>query len=153
MTADSTVTEPIAAAATTTTFADIAIVGGGLAGSLAASVLARAGHRVALVDKRAVYPDEFRVEKIGGQQLEMLRRLGFIRSLASVACPYDRVLNVREGKVVDVSVGQAYGLPYAGLVAMFANATFLDAARSSGRSGGRSPSAMPENIPRWSSRS
>ncbi|WP_027548916.1 NAD(P)/FAD-dependent oxidoreductase [Bradyrhizobium sp. WSM2254] len=118
MTADSTVTEPIAAAATTTTFADIAIVGGGLAGSLAASVLARVGHRVALVDKRAVYPDEFRVEKIGGQQLEMLRRLGFIRGLASVACPYDRVLNVREGKVVDVSVGQAYGLPYAGLVAM-----------------------------------
>lgn len=118
MTADSTVTEPISAAGTATMFADIAIVGGGLAGSLAASVLARAGHRVALVDKRAVHPDEFRVEKIGGQQLEMFRRLGFIDALANAGCSYDRVLNVREGKVVDVSVGQAYGLRYADLVAM-----------------------------------
>lgn len=97
---------------------DIAIVGGGLAGSLAAAVLARAGHRVALVDKRRVHPEEFRVEKIGGQQLEMLRKLGFLHALESVACGYDRVLNIREGKVVDVSVGQAYGFSYADLVAM-----------------------------------
>ncbi|MCK1383194.1 NAD(P)/FAD-dependent oxidoreductase [Bradyrhizobium sp. 21] len=118
MTADRSLTEPMAAAGTSTIVADIAIVGGGLAGSLAAAVLARAGHRVALIDKRAIYPDEFRVEKIGGHQLELFRRLGFIRGLESVACPYDRVLNIREGKVVDVSVGQAYGLPYADLVAM-----------------------------------
>lgn len=111
-------TEPIEATDTATMIVDIAIVGGGLAGSLSAAVLARAGHRVALVDKRAVYPDEFRVEKIGGHQLEMFRRLGFIRGLESAACSYDRVLNVREGKVVDVSVGQACGLPYADLVAM-----------------------------------
>ncbi|MBR0815796.1 FAD-dependent monooxygenase [Bradyrhizobium diazoefficiens] len=110
MTADRTVTEPIAA--------DIAIVGGGLAGSLAAAVLARAGHRIALIDKRAVYPDEFRVEKIGGPQLAMLRKLGFLTALETIACRYDRVLNIREGKVVDVSVGQAYGFPYADLVAM-----------------------------------
>lgn len=118
MTADRTAAEPIAAAGAATTAVDVAIVGGGLAGSLAAAVLARAGHRVVLIDKRAVYPEEFRVEKIGGHQLEMFRRLGFIRGLESVASPYDRVLNIREGKVVDVSVGQAYGLPYADLVAM-----------------------------------
>lgn len=110
MTTDRARTEAIAT--------DIAIVGGGLAGSLAAAVLARAGHRVALVDKRAVHPEEFRVEKIGGQQLEMLRKLGFLHALESVACRYDRVLNIREGKVVDVSVGQAYGFSYADLVAM-----------------------------------
>lgn len=105
-------------AGTETIATDIAIVGGGLAGSLAAAVLARAGHRVALVDKRAVHPEEFRVEKIGGQQLEMLRKLGFLHALESVACGYDRVLNIREGKVVDLSVGQAYGFSYADLVAM-----------------------------------
>src|SRR3569832_983951 len=104
MTADKTVTEPI--------IVDIAIVGGGLAGSLAAAVLARAGHRIALIDKRAVYPDEFRVEKIGGHQLGMLRKLGFLDALERVASRYDQVLNIREGKVVDVSVGQAYGFPY-----------------------------------------
>lgn len=116
MTADRAAAEPATSGAAMAV--DVAIVGGGLAGSLAAAVLARAGHRVALVDKRAVYPEEFRVEKIGGHQLEMFRRLGFLRGLESVASPYDRVLNIREGKMVDVSVGQAYGLPYADLVAM-----------------------------------
>ncbi|MCP3398553.1 NAD(P)/FAD-dependent oxidoreductase [Bradyrhizobium sp. CCGB20] len=116
MTTDRTVTEPIDTAGTAAV--DIAIVGGGLAGSLAAAVLARAGHRVALVDKRAVHPDEFRVEKLGGQQLEMFRKLGFLHALENVACRYDRVLNIREGKVVDVSVGQSYGFSYANLVAM-----------------------------------
>lgn len=118
MTTDRTAAGPTAAPGAATTAVDVAIVGGGLAGSLAAAVLARAGHRVVLIDKRAVYPEEFRVEKIGGHQLQMFRRLGFIRGLESVASPYDRVLNIREGKVVDVSVGQAYGLPYADLVAM-----------------------------------
>src|SRR4051795_11337085 len=112
MTADSNVPEPIAAAGTSTIIADIAIVGGGLAGSLAAAVLARAGHRVVMIDKRAVYPEEFRVEKLAGQQLDILRRLGFIRELEAIACSYEHVLNIREGKVVDVSIGQAYGLSY-----------------------------------------
>jgi len=118
MTTDRAVTKPGDIAGIATIVADIAIVGGGLAGSLAAAVLARAGHRVALIDKRAVHPDEFRVEKIGGQQLEMFRKLGFLEALENVACRYDRVLNIREGKVVDVSVGQAYGFSYANLVAM-----------------------------------
>jgi 2-polyprenyl-6-methoxyphenol hydroxylase-like FAD-dependent oxidoreductase len=110
--------EPIAVKECQTTVADVAIVGGGLAGSLAAAVLARAGYRVALIDKRAVYPEEFRVEKISGQQVDILRRLGFIDELEAVACPYAGVLNIREGKVIDVSGGLSYGLPYAGLVAM-----------------------------------
>lgn len=118
MTTDGAVTEPIDEGETATVVSDIAVVGGGLAGSLAAAVLARAGHRVALVDKRAIYPDEFRVEKIGGHQLELFRKLGFLNALEDVACRYDQVLNIREGKVVDVSVGQAYGFPYADLVAM-----------------------------------
>src|SRR5436309_2239057 len=110
--------EPRAPEAVDAIATDIAIVGGGLAGSLAAAVLARAGHRVVMVDKRAVYPEEFRVEKIAGQQLDSLRRLGFVRDLAAVACSYDNVLNIREGRVVDVSAGQAYGLSYDRLVAM-----------------------------------
>src|SRR3954470_3339242 len=111
-------TEPHVAAADDAMVTDVAIVGGGLAGSLAAAVLARAGHRVVMIDKRAVFPEEFRVEKLAGQQLDILRRLGFIRELEAVACPYDRVLNIREGKVVDMSIGQAYGLCYDRLVAM-----------------------------------
>jgi len=111
-------TEPRVAAADDAIVTDVAIVGGGLAGSLAAAVLARAGHSVVMIDKRAVFPEEFRVEKLAGQQLEILRRLGFIRELEAAACPYDRVLNIREGRLVDVSTGQAYGLSYDRLVAM-----------------------------------
>src|SRR4051812_3108582 len=111
-------TEPRAAGPDEAMITDIAIVGGGLAGSLAAAVLARAGHQVVLIDKRAVYPEEFRVEKIAGPQLEILRRLGFVHELEAVACSYDHVLNIRDGKLVDVSVGQAYGLSYDRLVAM-----------------------------------
>jgi 2-polyprenyl-6-methoxyphenol hydroxylase-like FAD-dependent oxidoreductase len=118
MIVNETLAEPIAASESQTIVADVAIVGAGLAGSLAAAVLARAGYRIALIDKRAVYPQEFRVEKIGGEQLEILGRLGFVSALKAAACSYDRVLNIREGKVVDVSVGQAYGISYAGLVAM-----------------------------------
>ena len=97
---------------------DVAIVGGGLAGSLAAAVLARSGYRVVLIDKRAVYPEEFRVEKISGQQVDSFRRLGFLDALSSLACSYDRTLNIRDGRLVDVSTGLNFGIPYADLVAM-----------------------------------
>ena len=102
----------------TTITADVAIVGGGLAGSIATAVLTRAGYRVALIDKRAVYPEEFRVEKLAGQQVEILRRLGLLDAFAKTACSFDAVLNVRRGKVVDVSRGASYGLHYAPLVAI-----------------------------------
>src|SRR3978361_474162 len=86
--------DSITATESETIVTDVAIVGGGLAGSLAAAVLARAGHRIVLIDRRAVYPEEFRVEKIAGRQLNMLRKLGFVRELEAVACSYDRVLNI-----------------------------------------------------------
>jgi 2-polyprenyl-6-methoxyphenol hydroxylase-like FAD-dependent oxidoreductase len=41
---------------------EIAIVGAGLAGSVLALVLARRGHRVAIVDPHASYPPDFRCE-------------------------------------------------------------------------------------------
>lgn len=112
------VTRPVAASEPHTIETDIAIVGGGLAGSLAGAVLMRAGYRVVVIEKRAIQPDEFRVEKIAGQQVDGLRRLGFIAEVEAVASSYDHVLNIRDGRLVDVSTSQAYGLPYADLVAM-----------------------------------
>src|SRR4051812_12247540 len=97
---------------------DIAVVGGGLAGSLAAVVLGRAGYRVALVDRHAVYPSEFRVEKLAGDQVSLLRRLGLIDSVAAKANRYDEVVNVRRGRVIDRSYGEQYGILYNDLVAL-----------------------------------
>src|SRR6266576_718820 len=48
-------------------YTDIAIVGGGLAGSTAAAMLGRAGIPAILIDPHPVYPPDFRVEKLAGR--------------------------------------------------------------------------------------
>jgi len=49
---------------------DVAIVGGGFAGSLCAAMLGRAGIDVAMIDPHQVYPPEFRCEKLDGPQMQ-----------------------------------------------------------------------------------
>jgi 2-polyprenyl-6-methoxyphenol hydroxylase-like FAD-dependent oxidoreductase len=49
-------------------YTDIAIIGGGLAGSTAAAMLGRAGIPTILIDPHQVYPFDFRVEKISGDE-------------------------------------------------------------------------------------
>ena len=95
---------------------DIAIIGGGLSGSLAAVVLGRAGYRVTLIDRQAAYPPEFRVEKIAGDQVESLGRLGLLDAIAAASVRFDRVLSVRGDRVIKWSHGPNYGLPYQDLV-------------------------------------
>src|SRR5580692_10800918 len=51
---------------------DVAILGGGLAGSLAAAMLGRAGIDCVLVDPHEIYPDDFRCEKLDGPQVAIL---------------------------------------------------------------------------------
>src|SRR6478736_4992608 len=57
-------------------YTDIAIVGGGLAGSTAAAMLGRAGIAAVLIDPHTIYPPELRCEKLGGEQLDLLRKTG-----------------------------------------------------------------------------
>ena len=58
-------------------YTDIAIIGGGLAGSTAAAMLGRAGIACALIDPHEVYPFDFRVEKLSGhEQLDRFCRTG-----------------------------------------------------------------------------
>ena len=56
--------------------ADVAIVGGGLAGSTAAAMLGRAGIGAVLIDPHQRYPKDFRCEKLDAAQVRLLRRTG-----------------------------------------------------------------------------
>jgi len=49
-------------------YTDIAIIGGGLAGSTAAAMLGRAGISTIVIDPHPVYPFDFRVEKLSGDE-------------------------------------------------------------------------------------
>jgi 2-polyprenyl-6-methoxyphenol hydroxylase-like FAD-dependent oxidoreductase len=91
---------------------DIAIAGGGIAGSLAAVVLGRAGYRVALIDLHHVYPPEFRCEKLTGDQLDLLRGLGLFDCLTAVSKPIQQMCVARFGKLVDRLNSEEHGFFY-----------------------------------------
>lgn len=95
---------------------DIAIVGGGLSGTIAAIVLARTGARVTLIDRNEVAPPEFRVEKLGGEQLVKLEQLGLLDVLAAHSTRFDRSVNVRHGRLVDHTDIRYQGIFYDDLV-------------------------------------
>lgn len=97
---------------------DVAIVGGGLGGSASAALLGRAGLRVALLDLHARYPRDFRVEKVAGDQIALLERLGLLESVAAGSSPFREVVNVHAGRVLDRTRSQHYGISYEDLVAI-----------------------------------
>ena len=98
------------------TLFDVVVVGGGLAGTIAATVLAEQGHKVALIDRHAEYPPDFRAEQIVGAQAETLRRLGLFDVLVANAMPVDSVLDARAGRVIGRTDKEHYGLPYEAMV-------------------------------------
>jgi 2-polyprenyl-6-methoxyphenol hydroxylase-like FAD-dependent oxidoreductase len=95
---------------------DIAVVGAGLAGSLSAALLGRAGYRVALIDYRADIPADFRVEKIGGDQFETMERLGLLDGVAARSVEFNEIINIRHGREIDRSRARHLGILYPDLV-------------------------------------
>src|SRR3569623_611761 len=85
--------------------ADVVIVGGGLAGSLAAAMLGRAGINAILVDPNPVYPPDFRCEKLDRVQLETLQKTGLIEAVLRTSTPDRDCWVARQGRRVDTLRG------------------------------------------------
>ncbi|HEY9455009.1 MAG TPA: FAD-dependent monooxygenase, partial [Bradyrhizobium sp.] len=110
---------------------DIVIVGGGLAGSTAAAVLARNGFDVVLVDPHMVYPPDLRCEKLDGRQVGMLRLTGLADRVLPSGTPYAECWVARFGRVVERHPEEQYGILYDTLVnsvraTLPAGATFIN---------------------------
>jgi 2-polyprenyl-6-methoxyphenol hydroxylase-like FAD-dependent oxidoreductase len=95
---------------------DIAIVGGGLAGSLAAAMLGRAAVDTVLIDPNTIYPPDFRCEKLDGGQVEILRKTGLADDVLRAATHDRESWVARFGRLVEKRPGDQYGIYYAPLV-------------------------------------
>jgi 2-polyprenyl-6-methoxyphenol hydroxylase-like FAD-dependent oxidoreductase len=90
--------------------ADIVIVGGGISGTLSATVLGRAGYNVCLIDRHAVYPPDFRAEHLDGPQVDQLCRLGLLDALTSDLYQGKTVTLARSGRILGTTGTINYGL-------------------------------------------
>ena len=114
---------------------DIAIVGGGLAGSALAAVLHRRGLRIGLFDMHAVYPPDFRAEKLTAHQIAALQRLGLDGPVLGAATTFDELWIARFGQIVERRPNREHGIDYADLVNAI-RATLPDACRHTVRVAG-----------------
>ena len=98
-------------------YTDIAIVGGGLAGSTAAAMLGRAGIPAILIDPHPVSRPDFRVEKLSGhQQLERFRKTGLAEAVLRSATHDGENWIARFGILLDRKPSQQFGIMYDALV-------------------------------------
>jgi 2-polyprenyl-6-methoxyphenol hydroxylase-like FAD-dependent oxidoreductase len=95
---------------------DIVIVGGGLAGSIAAAMLGRAGFDVAIFDPHKAYPPDFRSEKLDERQLRLLDSTGLAERVVCEATAVDELWIARFGRLVERRRKPQYGIPYDALV-------------------------------------
>jgi 2-polyprenyl-6-methoxyphenol hydroxylase-like FAD-dependent oxidoreductase len=97
-------------------YTDVAIVGGGLAGSTAAAMLGRTGVSTVLIDPHHSYPPELRCEKLGGEQLDLLRRTGLADATLRATTLDGEVWEARYGIVVARKASDQHGIMYDTLV-------------------------------------
>ncbi|MEA2818816.1 MAG: hypothetical protein QOJ86_820, partial [Bradyrhizobium sp.] len=97
-------------------YTDIAIVGGGLAGSTAAAMLGRAGIPAILIDPHPVYPPDLRCEKLDGGQVDILRKTGLAEAVLRAATHDGRVWIARFGYLLDKKPSDQHGILYDTLV-------------------------------------
>ncbi|TXJ19310.1 MAG: FAD-dependent monooxygenase [Afipia sp.] len=95
---------------------DIAIIGGGLSGSTAAAMLGRAGISTILIDPHKIYPPDFRCEKLGGYQLDLLRKTGIADPVLGATTLDGNAWTARLGRLLDKKPSDQHGIIYDDLV-------------------------------------
>lgn len=90
---------------------DVIIIGGGLAGTATAAVLARAGYRVRLLDRRDPYPETFKAEKLEQGQVAALRRLGLLDAVKPFAAPIREIWDAKDGRLLKRFSTEQLGVP------------------------------------------
>jgi 2-polyprenyl-6-methoxyphenol hydroxylase-like FAD-dependent oxidoreductase len=97
-------------------YTDIAIIGGGLAGSTTAAALGRAGVDAVMVDPHVSYPPDLRCEKLGGGQIDILRKTGIADAVIRATTHDGHVWIARFGYLVQKRASDQYGILYNTLV-------------------------------------
>lgn len=98
------------------TEAEVAIVGAGLAGTVLAITLAKAGRKVALIDPHRVHHDEFRAEKTRDEQMRLFEKLGLGQVFRSLSTPMTDLHVFRFGQLFERKQTFEYAFSYAPLV-------------------------------------
>ncbi|MDB5566685.1 MAG: monooxygenase, FAD-binding protein [Tardiphaga sp.] len=97
-------------------YTDIAVVGGGLAGSTAAAMLGRAGVSAVLIDPHTKYPPDLRCERVSTSQIELLRKTGFAAALFRAGTLDRQIWTARFGYLIDKKPSEQFGILYDSLV-------------------------------------
>ncbi|MDX2192454.1 MAG: NAD(P)/FAD-dependent oxidoreductase [Gemmatimonadales bacterium] len=96
--------------------ADVAVIGAGLAGTCVATILARRGHAVTLVEPREHYPDCFKAEKLEADQVALLRKHGLLDAMLPRAAHIRDIHVAWGGATHDVVRQEQYGIAYHDMV-------------------------------------
>src|SRR5262245_19301980 len=92
--------------------ADITVVGGGLAGSLATAMLSRAGLRVVMIDPHEVYPPDFRCEKLDTAQVRILEKTGLAEAMRRASTPDQELWLAANGRILKKQPSHQLGFLY-----------------------------------------
>ncbi len=95
---------------------DAIVVGAGLAGATAATLLGKQGKSVILIDSRQTFPAVFKAEKIEPDQAELLRKMGLLETVLRRARRVREIRSYYNGRLFRTVTEEQYGLSYGDMV-------------------------------------